>query len=150
MSIPTRAVAPFILIAALFGVAAFGQEKKAERKLSVTLNYTGAGTVDDKHKIIVFLFDNPDFMSGNGMPFTSATATSKGETLKFTDLAQEKVYVVAVFDPTGGYDGMSGPPPSGSSLGMYSTEPGKPGGIKIEDGKTAEVELRFDDTAKMQ
>ena len=32
---------------------------------------------------------------------------------------------------------------------MYSTEPGQPGAVKLEDGKAAEVELTFDDSFKM-
>jgi hypothetical protein len=39
------------------------------------------------------------------------------------------VHVSAVYDPAEGYDGRSGPPPSG--------------------GKTLEIEPAFDDTAKM-
>jgi hypothetical protein len=58
------------------------------------------------------------------------------------------VYVTAVFDPTGQYDGMS-PPPSGSSLGLYGKTAGTPEPVRIEPGETAEIELAFDDTAKM-
>jgi hypothetical protein len=32
---------------------------------------------------------------------------------------------------------------------MYTKEPPKPGPIAIDAGKTAEVEVAFDDTAKM-
>jgi hypothetical protein len=46
-------------------------------------------------------------------------------------------------------DGQSGPPPSGSSLGLYSTSPGEPAPLKLEDGKTVEIDLTFDDSAKM-
>jgi hypothetical protein len=41
----------------------------------------------------------------------------------------------------------SGPPPSGSSLGLYCTIPGELG--KLEDGKTIEIELSVDDSVKM-
>ena len=57
---------------------------------------------------------------------------------------------VAAFDPKGGYDGMSGPPPAGSSLGMYSKDTGTPAPVNLEAGKTAHIDLAFDDTAKMQ
>ena len=136
---------------ALIGLTSFvataQQEKKAT--LKVKLNYTGSGAVNDTHKIHVFLFDSPDFMQGNGMPFASGTATSKTETVTFSEIGVPTVYVVAVYDPTGGYDGQSGPPPSGSSMGMYSTEPGKPGPVKMESGKPVEIDLAFDDTVKM-
>jgi len=125
------------------------EEKPAPRTLKIKLKYTGAGTVDAKHAIIVFLFDSPDFQTGGVMPFATQSAQAKDATLTFPDLASSPVYAVAVFDPTGGYDGQSGPPPSGSSLGMYSKTPGTPEPIKIDPGKTAEIELAFDDTAKM-
>ena len=129
------------------------QEKAPEkapppRTLKVKLNYTGSGTVDEKHKIVVFVFDSPDFMQGNAMPVGSESAASKTGTVTFTGLASSPVFVTAVFDPTGQYEGMS-PPPSGSSLGLYGKTPGKPDPINIDPGQTAEVELAFDDTAKM-
>ena len=34
------------------------QDKAATRTLKVNVKYTGSGTVDDKHKIQVFLFDS--------------------------------------------------------------------------------------------
>jgi len=141
----------------VFGLSVIGslvaQDKAPEkapapRTLKVKLNYTGTGTVDDKHKIIVFVFDSPDFMQGNAMPVGSQQASAKNGTLTFTDLASSPVYLTAVFDPTGQYEGMSAPP-SGASMGLYSKTPGTPEPIKIEPGETVEVELAFDDTAKM-
>jgi len=141
----------------LLGLAALGtlpaQDKAPEkasgsRTLKVKLNYTGSGTVDDKHKIVVFVFDSPDFMQGNAMPVGSQSTPSKNGSVTFSDLASSPVYVTAVFDPAGQYDGMSAPP-SGSSLGLYSKTPGTPEPIKIEPGETIEVALGFDDTAKM-
>ncbi len=120
----------------------------AARTLKIKLSYTGSGTVDDKHKIIVFLFDSPDFMQGNAMPVGAQSATSKNETVTMTDIPASPVYVTVVYDPNGQYDGMSAPP-SGSSLGLYSKTPGTPEPVKIEPGKTVEIELAFDDTAKM-
>ncbi len=124
------------------------EKAPASRTLKVTLNYTGAGTVDDKHKIMVFVFDSPDFMQGNAMPVGQQATASKSGTVTFTDLATSPVYLSAVYDPTGQYEGMSAPP-SGSSLGLYAKTAGTPEPIKIEPGATAEVEMAFDDTAKM-
>ena len=126
------------------------QDKAASRTLKVKLNYTGAGKVDDKHKILLFLFDSPEFTQGGVMPFANKQASAKDETLTFSELTQSPVYVAAVFDPSGGYDGQSGPPPTGSSLGMYTKTPPQPEPVKIEEGKTAEIELAFDDSFKMQ
>jgi hypothetical protein len=147
-----RYLAPGMLLVTLLPLAAQQpkpEEKAAPRTLKVKLNYTGTGTVDDKHKIIVFLFDSPDFMQGGVMPFATQSASAKDATVTFADLAVSPVFAVAVYDPTGAYDGESGPPPSGSSAGMYTKTPGQPEPIAIEPGKTAEVELAFDDSFKV-
>jgi len=120
----------------------------AARTLKVKLNYTGSGTVDDKHRILVFLFDSPDFTQGGVMPIGSKPASAKDEVVTFSELSAPKVYAVACYDPKGGYDGMSGPPPSGSSMGMY-TKGGGPEPIELEEGKTTQVDLAFDDSFKM-
>lgn len=125
------------------------QDKPKPRTLKVKLHYTGSGSVDDKHKIFVFLFDSPDFIQGNAMPIGSQSAAGKDETVTFADLDKSPVYVACAYDPAGGYDGMSGPPPSGSSLGMYTKEPPQPGAIQIDEGKTVDVEVAFDDSSKM-
>ena len=144
-----------ILLAASLLILASGfqfgqaQDKAAARTLKVKLHYTGAGTVDEKHKIVLFLFDSPDFTQGNAMPTGTQMTAVKDGSVTFSDIAGSPVYVAAVFDPTGGYDGASGPPPSGASLGMYTKEPPAPGPIAIEAGKTVEIDLTFDDSAKM-
>jgi hypothetical protein len=143
-----RSVIAMGILALAFLAAA--QQSQTSRTLKVKLNYTGSGTVDAKHKIFVFLFDSPDFMQGNGMPIASGSATAKNETVTISGISASPVYVVAAFDPSGGYDGTSGPPPQGSSMGMYSVEPGKPAPVSLEAGKTAQVELAFDDAFKMQ
>ena len=125
-----------------------GNAQDKNRTLKVQVHYTGSGTVDDKHKIILFLFDSPDFVSGGVMPFSMKTASSKDGTVVFEDVGKSPVYAATIYDPKGEYDGQSGPP-SGASLGMYGQETGKPAPIAIEEGKTATIDLPFDDTAKM-
>jgi hypothetical protein len=125
-------------------------QTKPDRTLEVKLNYSGAGKVDQNHKIFVFLFDSPDFMQGNAMPIGNQSATAKDQTVTFSGLSAVTIYAVAAFDPKGEYDGMSGPPPAGASLGMYSKDPGMPAPVNLEAGKTAHIDLAFDDTAKMQ
>jgi hypothetical protein len=125
------------------------QDKAATRTLTVKVHYTGSGTVDDKHKIQVFLFDSPDFIGGNAMPTGMQMMAAKDGTVTFSDIAGSPVYAAAIYDPTGGYDGASGPPPSGSSAGLYTKEPPKPAPINIDAGKTVEIDLPFDDSIKM-
>ena len=47
-------------------------EAPASRTLKVKLNYSGPGTVDEKHRIFVFVFDSPDFVRReDAMPISS-------------------------------------------------------------------------------
>lgn len=140
----------FILVALLIKAS---QETKPEEKarsgrtLKVKLHYTGAGRVDEQHKIFVVLFDSPSFArGGSGPPMATRAAAAKDETVTFSDFSSSPVYAAASYDPSGRYDG---PPPSGCSLGMYSRTPGTPEPINVEPGKTVQVEISFDDSVKM-
>ena len=124
-------------------------QTKAEKSVSVKVSYTGSGAVDEHHKILVFVFDSPDFMQGGVMPIGVKAASKKEDTVTFSSLAPEKVYVAAIYDPKGEYDGISGPPPQGSSAGLYATDPGVPAPVKLEAGKTAQIAFSFDDSVKM-
>jgi hypothetical protein len=138
-----------LLILASGFQSARAQDKAATRTLKVTVKFTGAGPVDDKHKIQVFLFDSPDFTGGQAMPTGMQMTASKNGTVTFSDIPGSPVYAAAIYDPKGEYDGASGPPPSGSSAGVYTKEPPKPGPISIDAGKTFEIDLPFDDAIKM-
>ncbi len=138
-------------VAATLLAAAPRQESKPSltRTVEVKLNYTGSGTVDSKHKIFVALWDSPDFMTGNGgAPLMGETTTSKDGTVTFTGVTKSPVYISCVYDSGGNWDGRSGPPPSGSPLGVYST-PGQPAPVDVPEGKTVRVTLTFDDSFKM-
>jgi hypothetical protein len=125
------------------------EKAPAGRTLKVKLNYSGPGTVDEKHRIFVFVFDTPDFVRReDAMPIASDSGAAKDATLTFSDVTTSPVYLIAVYDPAGGYEGMS-KPPAGCSLGIYSKTPGEPEGVVIEAGKTTQVEVAFDDTIKM-
>jgi hypothetical protein len=117
--------------------------------LQVQLHYTGSGTVDDTHKIFVALWDSAGFTDSGAPPVGVQAATSKNGTVTFSDVKKVPAYVSAAYDPTGKWDAQS-PPPSGSSLGMYSKTPGKPEPIDITPGKVAKVTITFDDTNKVQ
>jgi hypothetical protein len=130
--------------------SAQAQQKTAGRTLTIKLKYTGSGTVDDKHLIQVFLFDSTDFMTGGETPpLAIKTSASKSGAVTFSDLDKSPVFVSVVYDPQGGYNEVTGPPPSGSSLGLYAKTPGTPEPVKIEPGETAEIEIAFDDSYKM-
>ena len=145
-----------LLLIALANGAHAGQDDKATangRTLKVKVHYTGAGAVDEKHKVFAFVFNSTDFMQGEGQPIATHSNASKDETATFSDLTDSPVYIAVVYDPAGSYDGQS-QPPSGSSTAIYVKDPAKdpnvPEPIKIDPGKAVEVEITFDDTHKMR
>lgn len=143
--------ATILLVCAIFTMKLAGaQEGSPLRGLRVTVHYKGSGTVDEKHKIVVFLFDSPEFVRGNAMAFAVMNTSSKDGTVTFNDVAKSPAYIGTVYEPSGSYAERQGPPPPGSSLGMYSKTPGQPAPVKVEAGKTISVELSFDDSVKMR
>ena len=129
-----------LVLATVFAVAQTG------RTIQVGIAYTGSGTVNASHKIYVALWDYADF---NGAPPVAVTSLdSKSGTVTFTDVQKVPAYVSAAYDPTGKWEAQS-PPPSGSSVGMYSTNPPTPTSIEVEPGKTAKVKIAFDDSNKV-
>ena len=129
-----------ILLATAIAVA------QAGRTIQVEINYTGSGTVDGSHKIYVALWDYSDF--NGGAPTDVQSLDSKSGTVTFQNVKTVPAYVSTAYDPSGKWDAQS-PPPSGSSLGMYSVKPPTPAPIQVEPGKTAKVKLIFDDSTKV-
>lgn len=135
------------LIAALVALSQEG----GSRTLRVTAQYTGSGTVDSTHPVAIAIWNSPSFVSENtSMPIAVKVSKTKDGVVAFSDVSASPIYVSAAYDPSGKWDGTSGPPPTGSSLGMYSKEPGKPEPVAIEPGKTANVKFSFDDRIKMK
>ena len=128
-----------ILVAAAIAVA------QAGRTIQVDINYTGSGTVDSRHKIYVALWDSTDF--NGGAPVDVQSLDSKSGTVTFQNVKTVPAYVSTAYDPSGKWDAQS-PPPSGSSLGMYSSKPPTPDPIRVEPGKTARIKLTFNDAHK--
>ncbi len=140
----------FFIAAAIVASALLAAAQTDSPKLDVEVTYTGAGTVDDSHKVYVIIWDTPDFVKGadsGAVPIGVKTVASKSEVAHFEDL-KGTVYVSMIYDPSGKWDAAS-VPPSGSSIGLYSTEPGTPAPIKLEVGKTTKVSATFDDSIKM-
>jgi len=130
-----------LLAGALMAPAQQGQT------IQVQIHYTGSGTVDATHKIFVALWDSADF---NSAPPTEVKSTaSKNGMVTFADVKKVPAYVSAAYDPTGHWDGASGPPPTGASLGVYSKAPPKPDPIAIAPGKIARITLSFNDSTKV-
>jgi hypothetical protein len=118
---------------------------QAGRTIEVNVVYTGAGKVDANHKIYVALWNSPDTESGP--PVDVQSVDSKNGTTVFKNVQTVPAYVSVVFDPTGKWDAQS-PPPSGSSLGIYSSKPPKLDPIDVAAGKTAKIKVTFNDSQK--
>jgi hypothetical protein len=116
------------------------------RTIQVDIAYQGAGTVDASHKIYVALWDSADFTAVP--PVAVKSLDSKTGSVTFADVQTVPAYVTTAFDPSGSWDAQS-PPPSGSSLGLYTVNPPKPEPIDVAPGKTAKVKVTFDDTNKV-
>jgi hypothetical protein len=129
----------------LFAVCAVAQTNADRSTIQVEVNYTGSGTVNVGHKIYIALWDSADFNSGP--PAAVKSLDSKKGIVTFSDVHSVPAYVTAAYDPTGVWDAQS-PPPSGSSLGMYSKNPPTPEPIDVVPGNTVKVSITFDDSAK--
>jgi len=149
-SVGAAAGVVLLLCAAVMLEYVKAQEGSPLRGLQVKVHYKGSGTVDEKHKILVFLFDSPEFGQGNVMAFAVMSTSSKDGTVTFNDVAKSPVYIGTVYEPSGSYAERQGPPPPGSSMGMYSKTPGQPAPVRVEAGKTVNVEVIFDDSVKMK
>lgn len=136
-----------LLLSARIGLP---QNANASTKLKVAVHYSGAGTVDQQHKIYVVLWDSPDFMkSHDTVPSAIQPTSSKNGVVTFDSVNKTPAYVSAAYDPSGQWDAQS-PPPEGSSLGLYSKTPGTPEPVDLQPGKTILVQLPFDDSVKMK
>jgi hypothetical protein len=129
-----------------FAACAVAQTSADRRTIQVEINYTGSGTVNASHKIYIALWDSSDF--SGGPPAAVESLDSKYGTVTFSSVQKVPAYVTAAYDPTGAWDAQS-PPPSGSSLGMYTTNPPNPQPIDVAAGTTVNVSITFDDSAKV-
>ena len=130
-----------VIVCGLMAPAAGMAQKAAD--LAVTVNYTGKGTVDATHEILVFLFTTPN-PTAESEPLGMQTITKNGGTATFTAVAPETVYVVMVYDEKSNYDGNS-PPPAGAPIGNY----GKGGkALPVKPAETPKIKATFDDSVR--
>ena len=119
--------------------------KPAATDLAVTVTYKGKGTVDAGHKVIVWLFSEADLTSAS-RPLATQFITKNGETVVFKNAPATPVYVFALYDDKGGYDGISGPPPHGLPASLYRKGPKTPP-VAVKAGGPA-IRLTFDDSER--
>jgi hypothetical protein len=133
--------------AATTGAPAPGKPAAAAAKsadVPVTVTYRGKGTVDAAHKIIVWVFADPNITSAS-RPVAHQIVTRNNETVTFRDLGPSPVYLFAVYDESGQYDGVSGPPPAGLPACTYRKTP-KGAPAAVTPGLL--VKFTFDDSER--
>jgi hypothetical protein len=124
-----------------------GQEPAAS-EVKVTVKYNGKGTVDDKHRLWIWLFDNPEIGPG-AITVAEMSLEANGETATFSSVAAKQVWVAVAYDEGGGFMGAA-PPPPGSPVALYgSTGPDTPP-QPVTPGAKGAVSITFDDTLRMQ
>ena len=149
----TRRQAVVAMVAAgLVLTANFGRAQQAAApvagKLKVQVEYKGKGTVDATHQVWIWLFDTPD-ISAQSNPIATGVLKENKTAYKFAGLPKD-VYIAVAYDETGGYDGMSGPPPQGTPvLVRGGTGPGSAATSVATGDDDTKVEITFDDTIRM-
>lgn len=115
-----------------------------DSSVRVTVKYTGKGPVDETHLLWLWLFDTPDIGPGS-MPIAVLSVSKNGDTATFESVSTAKVWIAAAYDVHGTMSG-SGPPPSGTPVGVYASSTGAPEGVKPGDKPAI---LTFDDSFRM-
>ncbi|HUE86909.1 MAG TPA: hypothetical protein VMO26_12615 [Vicinamibacterales bacterium] len=113
--------------------------------VAVTVNYTGAGTVDADHRLWVWIFDNPN-IGPDAIPIGEQSIAKNGGTARFSTTTP--VYVAIAYDEKGGFMGQA-PPPPGSPVALYGmTGPNDPP-QPVTPRPKGSVSVTFDDTQRM-
>lgn len=126
-------------------LAAATLHQPADQRVVVTATYTGAGEVNAAHRIWIWLFDTPDIGPGS-MPIAEMSADANGAPVTFAQVTAAKVWVAIAYDEKGGFTG-SAPPPSGSPMAFYGSQPGV--ADPVVPGPTARVTVSFDASQRM-
>lgn len=150
MTRPIRALLAVAALCALGGPVAWAQQEQPGQreqsappaagdsgKLKVAVHYTGAGAVDEKHRVFVWLFGTP-VITTESMPISSAVIDKNEGSHTFAGLPKQ-VYIAAAYDEQGTYDGLSGAPPSGTPVTVH--------GAATNDGLAVAVPTGGDDVA---
>ncbi len=117
--------------------------------LRITVDYQGSGTVSEDHQLSVFVFDTPD-ISPDSLPIWAGQLADNQQTLIADGLVASTVWVFVAFDETGGYVPLSGPPPPGAPITLYSTDPtGMPTGVELKADQETKITIAFDDALRM-
>lgn len=146
MTLATRAVAAVLAtgLALLAGGAARAGQGGT---LEVTVNYAGAGEVDESHAIYLAIYPSADMQADNIVG--AQIVTSNGETVSFENVGSPTVYLSGFYDEQGGWTGTTAVP-SGSPAGAYVADGSfAPSPIAVGAGETVQVEFTFNDAFRL-
>jgi hypothetical protein len=118
----------------------------ATNDVTVTITYTGKGAVDDAHSIVTFLFAEPNVGPTSRPLGPPQIVTKNGQTVTFKNAPGSAVYVLAIYAEKSPYDGRSGPPPTGTPIGMYSKDGKAP--TAVTPGPKTAIKLTFNDAKR--
>ena len=119
---------------------------RAAGDVTVTVKYSGKGTVDATHKIWVWLFTSPDIGPG-AIPIAEVSIEKNGGVASFVNVGADQVWIAIAYDEGGGFAGQA-PPPTGSPTTLYSAD-GK-GPTAVTPGPQAKVSVSFNDSQRMK
>jgi hypothetical protein len=119
----------------------------AVKNVTVTVTYTGKGPVDAGHGILVFLFSDPN-IGAQAKPLSGPQIVQKnGGSVTFKDVTTNPVYIAAVYNEKGSYDGVTGPPPPGTPWAVYKKDAKSPA-IAVTPGPKTTVKMSFSDATR--
>jgi hypothetical protein len=140
------AMGAYTLAAALLALVA-GSQQRADappqpgaNDVSVTVRYTGKGPVNEAHQILVFLFAEAS-VDAQSEPLAREVIKENGGVATFRNVAVNPVYVYVVYDEKGDYTGIGGPPPEGTPVGRYMTDPAQATAAPVKPG--SKVKMSF-------
>lgn len=113
--------------------------------LTVTVRYTGQGSVDDGHRLWIWLFDTPD-IGPNSMPIHEAFVSTNGGSTTIEGVGPDRVWIAVAFDQRGGSTG-NAPPASGSPVGIHAGADGRP--TPVDTASKVTTLVTFDDSVRM-
>jgi hypothetical protein len=122
----------------------------AAKNVSVTVTYTGKGTVDTGHAILVFLFSTPNIGAGSEPIAAPLTIEKNGGTVTFKEVSASPVYIAVVYNESGNYNGIGGPPPVGTPVAIHSKDvkdPNSPA-LGVTPGPKTTVKIAFSDARR--
>lgn len=125
-------------------LAAIGRGTAAG-SLGLTVRYTGPGDVDDTHRLWIWIFDTPEIGPG-AMPIRETSVATNGGSTTIEGLGDGYVWIAVAYDQRGGSTG-NAPPASGSPIGIFAGDDGRPKPVAPGDGARAAV--TFDDSMRM-